>query len=339
VEGANIGAATVVDQAGDVVPDKFQSYMRSMMRSTAEAKGRDPEIAQAMVDPSIYVPGVSDSGKVLTFTTSEAIKHGFAEGKAESIEALMKLAGYDDYEIIHHTLSATDKVINFLIHPAVSGILIMIIIGGLYFELQTPGVGFPLGAAVFAALLYFAPLYLEGLATHWEVIVFILGIVLLLVEIFAIPGFGVTGVLGIMFIIGGLTFAMVESIGDNPFEVNLIPLSKAFFTVIIAVFLSLGISIYLSQRLFTTTTFGHLALDTVQNKEEGFTSADKIYSSMIGKTGTAYTILRPSGKVWIDDEIYDATALSGYIDSESPVEVVSYQTGQLFVRKIKTDKA
>lgn len=339
VEGANIGAATVVDQAGDVVPDKFQSYMRSMMRSTAEANGRDPDIAQAMVDPSIYVPGVSDTGKVLTFTTSEAIKHGFAEGKAESIEEVMKLAGHDNYEIIHHTLSATDKVINLLIHPAVSGILIMIIIGGLYFELQTPGVGFPLGAAVFAALLYFAPLYLEGLATHWEVIVFILGIVLLLVEIFAIPGFGVTGVLGIMFIIGGLTFAMVESIGDNPFEVNLIPLSKAFFTVIIAVFLSLGISIYLSHRLFTTTTFGHLALDTVQNKEEGFTSADKNYSSMIGKTGTAYTILRPSGKVWIDDEIYDATALSGYIDSESPVEVVSYQTGQLFVRKTKTDQA
>ncbi|HOI32846.1 MAG TPA: nodulation protein NfeD, partial [Bacteroidales bacterium] len=178
VEGANIGAATVVDQTGNVVPDKFQSYMRSMMRSTAEANGRDPQIAQAMVDPSIYVPGVSDSGKVLTFTTSEAIRHGFAEGKAESIEEVMKLAGHENYEIIHHTLKPLDKVINILIHPAISGILIMIIIGGLYFELQTPGIGFPLGAAVFAALLYFAPLYLEGLATHWEVIVFVLGIIL-----------------------------------------------------------------------------------------------------------------------------------------------------------------
>jgi len=339
VEGANIGAATVVNQSGEVVPDKFQSYMRSMMRSTAEANGRNPDIAQAMVDPSIYVPGISDSGKVLTFTTSEAIKHGFAEGKAESIEEVMQLAGHEDYEIIKHTLSPMDKVINFLIHPAVSGILIMIIIGGLYFELQTPGVGFPLGASVLAALLYFAPLYLEGLATHWEVIVFILGIILLLIEIFAIPGFGVTGVLGLLFIIGGLTFAMVESIGDNPFEVNLIPLTKAFFTVIIAVFLSLGISIYLSQRLFTTTTFGHLALDTIQKKDEGYTSADKNYSSMIGKKGMAFTMLRPSGKVMIEDEMYDATALSGYIDSDSEIEVVSYHTGQLFVRKTKTDKA
>ncbi len=333
VEGANIGAATVVNQTGEVVPDKFQSYMRSMMRSTAEANGRDPDIAQAMVDPSIYIPGISDTGKVLTFTTSEAIKFGFADGKAESVEEVMRLAGHESFEIIEHTLSPMDKIINFLIHPALSGILIVVIIGGLYFELQTPGVGFPLGASVLAALLYFAPLYLEGLATHWEVIVFVLGVVLLLIEIFAIPGFGVTGVLGLLMIIGGLTFAMVESIGDNPLEVNLMPLAKAFFTVIIAVFLSLGLSIYLSQKLLTTTTFGHLALDAIQNKDQGYTSADKTYSSMIGKTGTAYTMLRPSGKVMIEDEIYDATALSSFIDSDSPVEVVSYQTGQLFVKK------
>ncbi len=162
----------MVNQSGEVVPDKFQSYMRSMMRSTAEAKGRDPMIAQAMVDPSIYVAGVSDSGKVLTFTTSEAIKFGFAEGQASSLEEVLILAGHENYEIIPHTLTTTDKIINRLIHPAVSGILIMIIIGGLYFEIQTPGIGFPIAASVIAALLYFAPLYLEGLASNWEVIGF-----------------------------------------------------------------------------------------------------------------------------------------------------------------------
>jgi membrane-bound serine protease (ClpP class) len=82
-----------------------------------------------------------------------------------------------------------------------------------------------------------------------------------------------------------------------------------------------------------------LALDTIQDKNEGFTSANKIYSSMIGKTGTAYSMLRPSGKVMIDDEVYDATALSSFIESGSPVEVVSYQTGQLFVRKVKAKEA
>jgi len=334
IAGANIGAATVVDQAGEVVPDKFQSYMRSMMRSTAEAKGRDPMIAQAMVDPSIYIAGISDSGKVLTFTTSEAIKFGFAEGKASSIEEVLKLAGHENYEIIPHKLSGTDRIINMLIHPAVSGILIMIIIGGLYFEIQTPGIGFPLAASVLAALLYFAPLYLEGMASNWEVLIFVLGVILLLVEIFAIPGFGVAGITGITLIVAGLSFAMVDTIGDSPFSVDYIALAKSFFIVIIAVFSSVLLSLYLSQRIFSTNRFGHLALDTIQNKSDGFTSADQGYTAMIGKNGRTFSILRPSGKVIIDDEMYDATAVSGYINADTDVVVLSYQTGQLFVRKV-----
>jgi membrane-bound serine protease (ClpP class) len=305
------------------------------MRSTAEAKGRDPEIAQAMVDPSIFVAGVSDSGKVLTLTTSEAIRHGFCEAKVESIEALLLHAGHSDYEIVSHSLTGMDKVINFLIHPMVSGLLIMLIIGGLYFELQSPGIGFPLGASVVAAMLYFAPLYLEGLATNWEIIIFILGVVLLLVEIFAVPGFGITGVLGLLFIITGLSFAMVETVGPTPLHVDIMPLTKAFFIVIIAVFLSLIMSIYLSKKLFSTNTFGHLALDRIQDSAEGFTSAYSDYSNMLHEIGVAHSILRPSGKVMINNDLYDATASSGFIDEGEQVEVVGYQTGQLFVRKYK----
>lgn len=308
--------------------------MRSMMRSTAEAKGRDPMIAQAMVDPSIYIAGISDSGKVLTFTTSEAIKFHFAEGKASSIEEVLKLAGHENYEIIPHKLSGTDKIINMLIHPAVSGILIMIIIGGLYFEIQTPGIGFPLAASVLAALLYFAPLYIEGMASNWEVLIFVLGVILLLVEIFAIPGFGVAGITGITLIVAGLSFAMVDTIGDSPFSVDYIALAKSFFIVIIAVFSSVLLSLNLSQRIFSTNRFGHLALDTVQNKSEGFTTANQEYTSMIGKNGRTFSILRPSGKVIIDNQMYDATAVSGYINADTEVIVLSYQTGQLIVRKI-----
>jgi len=169
--GANIGAATVVDQSGKPLPDKYQSYMRSMMRSTAEASGRDPDIAQAMVDPRIYIEGISDTGQVLTFTAKEALKHNFCEGIAESIEEVMKLANIKEYTIIEQKLTVTDKIIKFLINPFVSGILIMIIIGGIYFELQTPGIGFPIAASVIAAIIYFAPLYIEGLAEHWEIVI------------------------------------------------------------------------------------------------------------------------------------------------------------------------
>lgn len=333
--GASIGAATVVNQTGEQLPDKYQSYMRSMMRATAEAKGRDPEIAQAMVDPRIRIPGVIDSGKVLTFTTSEAIENGFCEGEAANLEEVLELSGFGEYEIVEQELSGTDKVINFLISPFISGILIMIIIGGIYFELQTPGLGFPSGAAVVAALLYFAPLYLEGLAANWEILIFIAGIILLAVEIFAIPGFGVPGALGIVLMVTGLTLSMIDNVGFDPATIRMDGLLVALFIVISAMFFSMLLSFWLGRKLFTNPQlFGNLALNTTQQVSEGYVSAVEEYKSVIGKEGVAASVLRPSGKVELDGDLYDATAETGYIDAGSKVMVVRYSTSQLMVRKV-----
>jgi membrane-bound serine protease (ClpP class) len=331
--GANIGAATVVDQAGKPLPDKYQSYMRSMMRSTAEATGRDPDIAQAMVDPRIYIAGINDTGNVLTLTANEALKYNYCEGIAESVEEVMVKAKIKEYKIIEQQLTVADRIIRFLINPFVSGILIMIIIGGIYFEMQTPGIGFALAASVVAALLYFAPLYIEGLAEHWEIILFIVGVILLGVEIFVVPGFGVPGILGIIFVVAGLTLSMTDNLGFNFEGVKLTGLIKSFFIVVIAGFLSLILSFYFGRKLLTSTTFGHLALDSVQNHHEGFSVSDSGYKSMIGKTGVAHTILRPAGKVLVDGDIYDATAEAGYIEKDTGIKVTGYQTGQLIVKK------
>ncbi len=135
--GASIGAATVVDQAGTKMPDKYQSFMRGMMRATAEAHGkkpvvkdgdttwvwhRDPEIAQAMVDPSIVLKGIVDTGQVLTLTTLEAIKYGFCEGEAETVEDVIAQAGIKNYTIRELKLSGADRIIMFLVNPVVSGL-------------------------------------------------------------------------------------------------------------------------------------------------------------------------------------------------------------------------
>ncbi len=333
--GGSIGAATVVDATGQVVPDKFQSYMRSMMRSTAEAKGRDPEIAQAMVDPGFEIPGVVEEGKVLTFTASEAMRFGFCEGIAENIEEVLALAGIENYEIIEQELSWIDRVIGFLISPVVSGLLIMLILGGIYFELQTPGVGFPILAAITAALLYFAPLYLEGLASHWEIALFVVGVILLAVELFALPGFGVAGVLGAIFILVGLAMSMVGNDGWDFSGVPAREIMMAFMVVIIAFFMSMLASFYLGKKLFTQTSyFKGLALNTVQNTEEGFTSANDKMKNLVGKTGKAFTDLRPSGKIEVENDIYDATALTGYIEKGETIKVVKYETSQVFVVKV-----
>ena len=331
--GANIGAATVVDQSGKPLPDKYQSYMRSMMRSTAEASGRDPDIAQAMVDPRIYIEGISDTGQVLTFTAKEAVKYNFCEGIAESIDEVLELANIEEYTLIEQELTVSDRIIKFLINPFVSGLLIMIIIGGIYFELQTPGIGFPIAASVLAAIIYFAPLYIEGLAEHWEIVIFIVGVILIAVEIFAIPGFGIPGILGIIFIVTGLTLSMTGNIGFDFTGIELTGLIKSFFIVIIAMFLSILMSFYFGRKVLTTTTFGHLALDSVQDKGRGFTSSINSYKKMVGEKGIAFTVLRPAGKVKIGDEIFDATAETGFIDKGDKIKVTGYQTSQLFVVK------
>lgn len=348
-KGANIGAATVVDQEGKVLPDKYQAYMRAMMRSTAESHGkdtiingsdttykwkRDPMIAEAMVDLDIYIKNVIDSGKVLTFTTNEAIANGFCEGQAENISEVIKELDIKDYEIIEYKISSTENIILFLINPMIQGILIMIIIGGIYFELQTTGMGFPSAAAIFAAVLYFAPLYLEGLAENWEILIFIVGLILILVEIFAIPGFGVTGISGIALVVTGLTLSMVENFSYEyrPFNINI--LLKSFLIVTVSTVVSLIVSIWLSSKMLTSSRFSYLALNTVQEVKEGYVGVEMHQHELKGKIGIAYTVLRPSGKVQIDGNLYDSISIGGFIEKNSTVKVIKYETGQLQVVKI-----
>jgi len=350
--GGKIGAATVVNQTAEQMPDKYQSYMRATMRATAEAHGkdtiivgndtivkwkRDPKIAEAMVDPDMFVPEISDSGKVLTFTAEEALKYGYCDGIVASAADIMSKAGFENYEIIEFSPSALDIFINFLLSPVVQGILIMLILGGFYFELQTPGIGLPLAAAVIGAVLYFAPLYLEGLADNWEILVFILGIVLLAVEIFAIPGFGIAGISGIVLMVMGLTMAMVDNLvfegGDITLAINTV--LRALMIVVVSILLGVIASLYFGRKLISSPILKNIALNETQQSSEGFTSADASQNKLIGLTGTAYTVLRPSGKISINNEVYDAKSEFGFIEKGSEIKVERYESGQLYVTQVK----
>lgn len=350
--GANIGAATVVNQTGEQMPDKYQSYMRSTMRATAEAQGkdtiingtdttykwkRDPAIAEAMVDADIYVKGVSDTGKVITFTTNEAIEFGFCEGVIDNIEELIEKEALNPVIIKEYKPTSLEKTMGLLVNPMFQSLLIMVIFGGIYFELQTPGIGFPLAAAILAAILYFAPLYLEGIAANWEILIFVIGVILIAVEVFAIPGFGIAGVSGITLAIVGLSLAMVDSF---EFEVDGIGLFaqltfKAMLLVIGSLAVSLIGSVILSERMFASNILGgKLTLKTTQLTKEGYSSADLSLKSLVGKDGIAETILRPSGTVIVDGELYDAKAQFGYINKGEKVKVVKYETTQVYVMKV-----
>lgn len=346
--GANIGAATVVSgDTGEAMPDKYQSYMRSIIRATAESHGkdtivngrditykwvRDPMIAEAMVDDRIYIPNVIDSGKVLTLTAQEALKFGFCDGIAESEdEVITKYLGYEKYEIVEYQPTFYDNLKGFLTNPAFQAILIMIIVAGIYFELQSPGIGFPTIAAVTAALLYFTPLYLDGLVQNWEIIVFVLGIILILLEIFVFPGFGVSGILGIVFIGTGLVFALLNNDYFN-FEYVVMPdVSRSVLTVLSGMLMSFIVILWLSSRIGEKGMFRKVALLT-DLASSGSVNPEEY--KLIGQTGKAMTVLRPSGKVMIDNEVYDAVSNLGYIEKGQDIVVVKFENMQLYVESI-----
>jgi len=337
--GGSIGAASVVDQNGEIMPDKYQSYMRSLMRTTAEHNGRNPNIAQAMVDPDVEVKGVSEKGKVLTLTSEEAARNGFCEGVVSSREEALAHAGMATATITEQELSTIDKIINFLVNPAVSGILIMCIVGGLYFELQAPGLGLPSVIAIAAALLFFAPHYLEGLAAHWEILLFLAGIVLLMLEFFVIPGFGIAGISGIVLILASLVLTLVYNVGFkfnfNPeFDASLY-VSKMTILVLVSSLAGFFLSLWLGKKLILAETrFGSLALRTELESDKGFTSQDMRNERYVGKEGVAQTILRPAGKVNIDGEVLDATIEHGFANPGDKITVTKFENAQLFVRKV-----
>jgi len=334
-KGANIGAATVVNQNAQALPDKYQSYMRAMMRSTAEAKGRNPEIAEAMVDQDLYVKDISDSGKVLTFTTSEAIENGFCEAQVESIKGALAHYGIHNYTEHRLKLGPSDSIIDFLISPYIHGILIMIIIGGIYFELQTPGLGFPSIASLTAALLYFAPLYVEGLAENWEILIFIVGIILIMLEVFVIPGFGLAGISGIVLVAVGLVLSLLANVHFDFSFIQMNTILEAVFIVILSIMGAILLSFQGAKVLFTNPRF-NMALTHTQNHEQGYIAPDSSQQSLVGKEAVAYSMLRPAGKIRIDNDIYDAVCRESFIEKGAKVKVVDFKKAQLIVELIDT---
>lgn len=331
--GASIGAATVVEGDGKAAPDKYQSYMRSIMRSTAEENHRDPRIAEGMVDERVVIDSIKQAGKVITFTTNEALKHHYCEAKVNSIEEILKRNKIGNYEIDHFELGPTEKIISFFINPFISGLLILIIIGGLYFELQTPGAVFPIAASMLALVLYLVPYYLNGLAEYWEVIALMVGIILLIAEIFIIPGFGVAGVLGIGLTVGSLILIMLN---NDFFNFEFVPLGD----IVVATFSAVGgltagvlLLFFGGAKLTETKTFKRIALTDTQKSSHGY-SVNITSKELIGKTGIAHTVLRPSGKVMIDDQVYDAFTRGDYVQKGEAIEVIATEGITLKVKVV-----
>lgn len=345
--GASMGAVTVVNGTdGAAMPDKYQSYMRAMMRATAESHGRvtdslgnerwrrDPLIAEAMVDSRVAVPGLIDSTRVLTFTAEEARKWNYSDGKAESVDDVLRQLDIDSYKISEYRPTWLDHLIGFFTNPAVQAVLIMIIVGGIYMELHSPGVGFPSAASIIAAVLYFLPLYITGIASSWIVLLFVLGFMLVVLEMFVVPGFGVTGIAGISCICAAVILGLIEHYTFSLTHLN----ANAVWSSMV-IFLA-GITLAVAAIWYLTSSHGpkwvrrHTELMLTQQVDKGYIGVDMGPASHIGHEGAAVTDMRPAGKIEIEGEVLDAVAMQGFINAGARVKVVKYENAQVYVREV-----
>lgn len=331
--GGTIGAASVVNQNGELLPDKYQSYMRGIMRSTATQNHRRGDIAEAMVDGNVVVDSINKKGQVITFTAEEAIKYGYCEAKVNSITEVLQRTQLSDAELIYYEPSALDKFIGLLKAPMLSGILILLILGGIYFEFQHPGAMFPIGVSLIAAMLYFAPNYMDGLAANWEIVLFFIGLVLLILEIFVIPGVGVAGITGIILLISSLVLALVKNDYFNFDAVGNGSLNLALKIVSISFISTIVLAIVLSRFMVSRNFFERIA-HTQTLADSKLVNSMLHRESVLNMKGIAITDLKPQGKIEINGILYNAVSSGEFIDAQSIIEVYKENSMMVWVKKI-----
>lgn len=330
VPGSSIGAATVVDQSGEKVGEKYQSYMRSEMRSTAEKNGRRVDIAEGMVDERVVIPGLVDSTQLVTLTSEEALEYGIADTLLKHIDDVYALFNLQDAEKISEKSNWAEDVVRFLNNPIISSILIMIGIFGLIAEVKSPGWGVPGTAGVIALALFFGSSYILQLASIIEILMFVVGLVLILIEVFVIPGFGVAGISGIILIVASLFLSML---GANPFldfnavSAAIIKLTIGFAAALILIFL-------LARYLPKSNVFKKFILSEEEKAAEGYTSRTN-YSELLGSEGVAVTTLRPAGTAEINGKRVDVVTDSEFIEHGKPIIVVAVEGMRVVVREKK----
>lgn len=343
---ATIGASTVIDQNGTVQSEKIQSHMRSRFRALAESKGgdsvlvdgekvfrwkRDPKIAEGFVGKALG----TDTAEVYSFTTGEAREKGFCDGTFNDIDEVISFLGFSPEEKVEFQLDPENALVAFFLNPVVKSILIMMILGGVYMELKSPGIGLPIGVAVLGVVGYFVPDYLHGLLEVWELLLFIIGVVLIAVEVFVIPGFGAAGISGIVLVLTGLLFSMIGNVGFDFRPVPLGALQNAFAVMCSSVFLGSLFIIFAGLALVKSKRFKSLTIQ--ESITENATGIDKNQQNKyVGKTGTAITDLRPSGRIKIEDEIYDAVTQGGFVSKGANVKVLSRRGVSFVVKEIKS---
>jgi len=328
-----IGAATPVDGSGTKAPEKIVSAMRSEMRALAEAHGVDPEIAAAMVDEDIEIAGVVEAGKLLTLTTEEAIEVGYAT-EVEDLSDMLARLDVPNARVVTVETNWAEGVVRFFSNPVVAPFLLTLGFLGLITEIKTAGFGLAGAAGLLALSLFFGSHLIVGLAGLEDLIVFGVGLVLVGVEVFLIPGFGFFGLVGGLGILAGLYLSLMGSLPTTAdFTRAGLVLSTTVLLVAITAWAMIR-SLPGSSRLAKSGIF----LLQRTDRSVGYESA-RSRSDLVGVVGRAITDLRPSGTGLFNDERIDVVSESEWITEGTPIRIVSAEGYRHIVRPVGEESA
>jgi membrane-bound serine protease (ClpP class) len=328
-EGATIGAATPIQAGGgevQAVDEKMVSYMRAEMRSTAEANGRRGDIAEAMVDREVVIEGVVDAGKLLTLDTDQAIKLGIADGKAANLEEVMTALTLKQPQIVEVEINWGEKLARILTEPTVSGLLLSVGMLGLMVAFYTRSVGMFTMLGFVSLALFFGGHAVVHLVGWEEALLFLSGVILVVIEIFFVPGFGVPGVLGLICVISALVLSLIGIPIHVSFQTGL--LAEAMTRVLLSLLGAFVLALVL-MRLLSRTALGRSFV--LQDAETGFLSAPSA-SDLVGQIGEALTDLRPAGKIVINHQRHEATSEREFVARGSRIRVIGKDGPVLIVR-------
>ncbi|MGD6804126.1 NfeD family protein [Rossellomorea vietnamensis] len=321
VPNGTMGAAAVIDQAGNSADEKAQSYWLAAMRSAAETSGRDPKYALAMADKNVDLPEVGAAkGELLTLDARTAESVEYSEGTVSNMDELLKEIGLEDAEVISVEETFAEKLARFITNPVVVPILLSLASLGLVIELYSPGFGVAGSIGLASLLLFFYGHLVAGLAGYETLILFLIGAGLIVAEFF-LPG-GIAGILGIGAIIGSILMAGgdVVAMGTS----LLIAMAVAIIAMVVFV------------KVFgkKMKLFNKIILKDSTSTEGGYVSnVNRL--ELIGATGVTKTALRPSGTIVIEDERIDAVSEGGFIGQNKPVRVVKVEGSRTVVREIE----
>ena len=328
-----IGAATPVDGTGTKAPEKIVSAMRSQMRALAESNGLEPEVAAAMVDEDIEIDGVVESGKLLTLTTEEAVEIGYAEA-IEDLDALLVELGHEGATVVTLELNWAERLVRFFSSSVVSPFLLSLGFLGLLIEIRTPTFGLAGTMGLISLGLFFGSNMIVGLAGLEDVLIVGAGLVLLGIEAFVVPGFGIFGVAGIVAILAGLYMSLLGNIPTMP------DFTRAAWVLTSSMLLLIGSAWALIRALPSSSRLAESGIFLLAKTTSaiGYESAE-VRSDLVGKHGTAITDLRPAGTALVGDERIDVVSESEWISAGTPVKILSAEGYRHIVRSVSEQEA